>query len=282
MLCQFPLGKSRYAVMVLTCLALIISIGCGSPGSSGFSPQQAAATPAADDSQSTAQNAEKPGSTIKILLYNGTGTGASDVSAVEALLSSNNLLYDTANTSQLEAKSESELEAYKLFIVPGGNSVTIGENLSSTATNNIHDAVINGGLHYMGVCAGAFFGGYSDHNGLNLTNGVWFNTYDNGGHGTGKTAVETSYANGPDLDQYWQDGPELDGWGEIVSKYPDGTSAIVQGASGKGWVLLSGIHAEAPASWRDGMNFNTPVSVDNAYFYTMVTAALNGSSLPHY
>ena len=116
-----------------------------------------------------------------------------------------------------------------------------------------------------------------------MTSGVWFNTYANNGKGTGKTAVEISYPDGlPRLDQYWQDGPELNGWGEIVGKYPDGTSAIVEGASGKGWVVLTGIHAEAPASWRTGMNFTTSVAVDNAYFETMVTAALAGTPLPSY
>jgi DMSO/TMAO reductase YedYZ molybdopterin-dependent catalytic subunit len=67
-----------------------------------------------------------------------------------------------------------------------------------------------------------------------------------------------------------------------VGKYPDGTPAIVEGKSGNGWVILSGIHAEAPSSWRGGMTFTTSVAVDNAYAGALVTAALNGTSLPHY
>ena len=220
--------------------------------------------------------------TTPILLFNGTGTSASDVTAVETMLASMKLGYATANSSQMDSMSQAKLETYKLLIVPGGNSITIGDNLSKSATTNIRNAVTVGGLHYLGVCAGAFFGGYSIHNGLDLTSGVWFNLYANGGHGTGKTAVETAYPGGTKLDQYWQDGPELNGWGEIVGKYPDGTSAIVEGTSGKGWVLLSGIHAEAPSSWRTGMTFTTSVTVDNAYFATMVTAALAGTTLPHY
>ena len=257
---------------LMMCAALIISTGCGSPDASLGAHQQSSKVPLTAGS-----------STAQILLFNGTGTTSSDVSAVESLLSSLKLVYSTANTSQIDGMSQTQLEGYKLLIVPGGNSITIGDNLSKTATTNIHDAVINGGLHYLGVCAGAFFGGYSKYNGLNLTSGVWFNTYANNGKGTGKTAVEISYPDGlPRLDQYWQDGPELNGWGEIVGKYPDGTSAIVEGASGKGWVVLTGIHAEAPASWRTGMNFTTSVAVDNAYFETMVTAALAGTPLPSY
>ena len=271
--CFFPHGKSRYSVFLfVVCLASIISTGCGAPGWSGVSPQQSSSVPQAIDGIST----------VQVLLFNGSGTSSSDVSAVESLLSSRKILYKTANTQQIDGMTQSQLEAYKLLIVPGGNSITIGDNLSKSATNNIHNAVVNGGLHYLGVCAGAFFGGYSVYNGLNLTSGVWFNMYANGGKGTGKTAVEISYPAGTQLDQYWQDGPQLDGWGEIVAKYPDGTSAIVEGLSGKGWVVLSGIHAEAPASWRYGMTFTTSVAVDNTYFETMVLAALNGTALPHY
>jgi hypothetical protein len=54
------------------------------------------------------------------------------------------------------------------------------------------------------------------------------------------------------------------GWGAIVVKYADGTPVIVEGTFGSGWVILSGVHAEAPERWRHGMTFRTPVSVDNA------------------
>ena len=33
----------------------------------------------------------------------------------------------------------------------------------------------------------------------------------------------------------------------MVGKYPDGTPAIVEGTFGNGWVILSGVHPEAPA-----------------------------------
>jgi glutamine amidotransferase-like uncharacterized protein len=216
-----------------------------------------------------------------ILLFNGTGTISADVSAVEAVLNNLKLSYATANTSEMNSMSETTLKSYKLFIVPGGNSITIGDNLSKTATTNIHNAVQTG-LHYLGICAGGFFAGDSIYNGLNLTSGVWFNVYHNGGKGTGRTAVEIAGSNGSKLDQYWADGPQFSGWGTIVGKYPDGTPAVVEGKSGSGWVILAGFHSEAPQSWRYGMTFTTSVAVDNAYAATLVTAALNGTSLPHF
>jgi glutamine amidotransferase-like uncharacterized protein len=217
-----------------------------------------------------------------VLLYNGTGTSPTDVSAIEAVLSTLKLNYATADSSQLDAMTETHLKAYKLFIVPGGNSITIGGNLSDNATANVRNAVANDGLHYLGMCAGAFFGGYSIYNGLDFTSGVWFNFYADEFKGIHKAAVEISFPAGVPLDIYWQDGPQLSGWGNIVGKYPDGTPAIVEGGYGKGFVILSGVHPEAPASWRSGMKFTTSLAVDLAFAGTLVDAALNATSLPHY
>ena len=89
-------------------------------------------------------------------------------------------------------------------------------------------------------------------------------------------------AGAPTLDQYWEDGPEFTGWGSVIGKYPDGKPAIVEGTFGSGWVILSGVHPEAPASWRHGMIFNTPSSVDNAYAGTLIRAALNRTPLSHW
>ena len=217
-----------------------------------------------------------------MLLYDGTGTSSTDVLAVETILSTQNLTYATANASQLDAMTETELKAYKLFIVPGGNSITIGNQLSDNATTNVRNAVSNDGLHYLGICAGGFFGGYSIYNGLDLTSGVWFNFYADEHLGIHLEAVEVSFPSGAPLDIYWQDGPQFSGWGDIVGKYPDGTPAIVEGKVGKGFVILSGVHPEAPANWRSGMNFKTPLATDLAYAGTLIEAALNAKPLPHF
>ena len=52
-----------------------------------------------------------------ILLFNGAGTSASDVSAVEAVLKQGRLEYSTVNSRQLNAMSESQLKAHRLLIV---------------------------------------------------------------------------------------------------------------------------------------------------------------------
>lgn len=270
---SFLRNRKSFVIVASLSVLLIGLTACGTPGSTLGSPNTVSAM---------MLNSTATPSTTSIILFNGTGTSSSDVSAVESILAANKLSYITKNSSQIETMSESQLAGYKLLIVPGGNSITIGDGLTSAATTNIHNAVINSGLHYLGICAGGFFGGYSIYNGLNLTSGVWFDFYEEYYDGYNKLAVDISTPSGAPLDQYWQDGPEFRGWGNIVGKYPDGTPAIVEGSSGKGWVILSGVHPEAPSSWRTGMTFSTSVATDNAYAGTLILAALNGTSLSHY
>jgi hypothetical protein len=217
-----------------------------------------------------------------VLLYTGTGASSTDVSALEAVLGTLGVGYVTADSTQLNAMTEPQLGGYKLLIFPGGDSIMIGQSLTPNVASMIRGAVGQYGVHYLGICAGAFFGGYSVYNGVDLTGGVSFNFYADEFKGIHQEAVEISFPSSDSLDMYWQDGPQLSGWGSVVARFPDGTPAIVEGQSGKGFVIFTGVHPEAPASWRGSMVFTTPVSVDVAYAGTVVQAALNGTPLPHF
>ena len=216
-----------------------------------------------------------------ILLFGGAGTSVNDVAAVETILKDKHLEYSTVNSRQLNGMSASQLMAYRLMIIPGGNFIDMGNSLERGTTANIHNAV-QGGLNYLGICAGGFLAGHASYNSLNLTSGVRFDFYSASNQAIRKTAVTITIVDTPPLEHYWEDGPQFTGWGSVVAKYPDGTAAIVEGTSGKGWVILTGIHPEAPESWRRGLPFTTPASVDNAYAESLIRAALNRTSLPHY
>ena len=216
-----------------------------------------------------------------ILLFNGQGASSEDVEALGRLLVREHLDYVTVNSPRLRRMSASELQEYRLLIFPGGNFIKMGNGLNAAATSNIRTAIENGS-HYLGICAGAFFAGNSPYNGLNLTAGARFGFYAAEARGIRKAVVAITTAGGQTLDQYWEDGPQLTGWGAVVAKYPDGTPATTQGAFGNGRVILTGVHPEAPATWRRGMAFRTPAEVDHAYAATLIRAALNGESLPRY
>jgi len=111
---------------------------------------------------------------------------------------------------------------------------------------------------------------------------VQFGFYAISAKGIRKSAVSVQYPHAPAMQHYWQDGPELSGWGTPLAKYTNNTPAVVQGQYGKGVVILAGIHAEAPDDWREGMVFNTSTKDDNAYAVTLIKAALNGNTLAHF
>ena len=216
-----------------------------------------------------------------ILLFGGAGTSVNDVAAVETILEARHLEYSTVNSQQLNGMSESQLKAYRLMIVPGGNFIDMGNSLTSNTTANIYNAV-QGGLNYLGICAGGFLAGHASYNSLNLTSGVQFGFYADENRGIRKAAVAITAVDTPTLEHYWEDGPQFTGWGTVVAKYPDGTAAIVEGTSGKGWVIPTGVHPEAPENWRRGLTFTTPASADIAYAGKLIDAALHGMLLPHY
>jgi glutamine amidotransferase-like uncharacterized protein len=216
-----------------------------------------------------------------ILLFDGTGASPGDVAAVEAVLDASHLDYSTVSSSDLNEMPGTQMQRYRLLIVPGGNFIDIGNSLTSDTATNVRNAV-GSGVNYLGLCAGAFLAGNSPYNGLNLTSGVRFGFYSAESRGIRKAAVAIESAGGPTLDQYWEDGPQLAGWGAVVAKYPDGTPAVVEGTFGRGRVILTGVHPEAPESWRRGMTFSTPAGADNAYAATLVQAALGRTSLSRY
>jgi glutamine amidotransferase-like uncharacterized protein len=217
----------------------------------------------------------------QVLLFDGTGTSPNDVTAIENLLEKNQIAYSTANSEQLDGMSAARLHTYRLVIVPGGDFIRIGNGLRKETAAKLRDAVQHG-VSYLGICAGAFFAGRSPYNGLNLTSGVQFGFYSAEAQGVRKAAVRIAGVGTPALDQYWEDGPQLVGWGSMIGQYPDGTPAVVQGQSGKGWIILTGIHPEAPENWRGGMDFGTPASVDHAYAMKLIRAAIERRPLPHF
>ena len=234
-----------------------------------------------DHGESASAEAAASESIAPILLFNGKGTSRGDVAAFETILNDAHLDYAVLNSSRLKEMSQAQLRQHRLLIIPGGNFIDIGNGLTPGAAANVRNAV-HEGLNYLGICAGAFLAGDLRDNGLNLTSGVAFGFYSAETRGIRKTPLTIASPGAGTLDQYWEDGPQLTGWGAIVGKYPDGTPAIVEGASGRGWVILAGVHPEAPDNWRRGMVFTTPASDDNAYAGTLIRAALNRTALPHY
>ena len=247
-------GYENRSIPLIACLAALILAACTPPA--------------------------PPEATAPTLLFNGTGSSPNDVKAVETILQDHQLKYATVNSAQLNGMSAAQLMAHRLLIIPGGNYIRMGRSLTTNSAANIRNAV-QGGLNYLGICAGGLLAGDGSFNNLNLTSGVHFDFYAVVNQGVHKAVVPITAVGTPPLEHYWEDGPQFTGWGAVVATYPDGTPAVVEETVGKGWVILCGTHPEAPATWRRGMNFTTPETAAHAYAGLLIDAALNGTSLPH-
>ena len=111
-----------------------------------------------------------------IVLFNGIGTSPNDVKAIKNILSSNHMDFILVNSAQLNELDTGQLRKYKLLIIPGGNFIDMGINLTTETSINIQKAV-NHGLNYLGICAGGFLAGNTRHNSFNIANGVQFKFY---------------------------------------------------------------------------------------------------------
>jgi hypothetical protein len=216
-----------------------------------------------------------PEGQTRILLFEGDGVSPGSAAAIARILRQLDLAFTSLNSRDMNAMKPDRLRSFSLLIIPGGNFEVIGKALSAQASANIR-AGVQAGLNYLGLCAGAFFAGASPYNGANLTDGVRFNFHALSAQGIRKTVVPITIAGRPPVEHYWEDGPELSGWGEPVALYPDGTPAVVQGRIGKGWVVLTGVHPEADESWRKGMGFTQPADASLAFAKELILAAYEG------
>jgi glutamine amidotransferase-like uncharacterized protein len=216
-----------------------------------------------------------------IILFNGSGTSPNDVEAIKKNLSSNHMDFVLINSAQLNELDTSQLRKYKLIIIPGGNFIDIGKSLTEETANNIQKAVYQG-LNYLGICAGGFLAGNTRNNSFNIAKDVQFKFYSAENKGIKKTAIAITNADGSIIEHYWEDGPQFSGWGDVVSKYPDSTPATVQGSYGSGWVVLTGIHPEAPENWRKEFNFSTSTENSHKYATMLIKAAIEKKAMPHF
>lgn len=220
-----------------------------------------------------------PPEPASILLFAGDGTSPNGVRELESILQSEHLSYAKANSRQLNAMSAESLAAYQLLIVPGGNFIDIGTSLTPATCNRVRDSVTQRGVRYLGICAGAILAGHnSGYNSFDIATGVHFPFYSASAQGIRKTMVPIAIANGT-VEQYWEDGPQLTGWGTVTGTYPDGTPAFTEGPAGKGWMLLTGVHPEAPESWRKGLASQQPASVSRALAARLIRSALARQSI---
>ena len=214
-----------------------------------------------------------------ILIYNGDGTALSDTQSIEKIIQVNGQSSKTVNSNQINVMTEEELRHYGLIIWPGGKSKTMSDSLTFETRNRIRDAVSLDGVSFLGFCAGAFIAGtysWSPTWGLELVPND-FPYYQLEFQGYTKAFVELQFSDRSSRHVLWYGGPQLDDFGKVIARYPDGSSAIAQDWVGVGFVILSGVHPEAPLSWGTGLSY--PDGSDHALAWQLIEAAMKQQPL---
>lgn len=226
--------------------------------------------------------------TPKVLLFNGMGISYSDWKSVEQIVKSMGLTYALVNSAQLNAMTLTQLSRYKLMIVPGGNSHTIVNNLTKTTKIKVRQAVRDRGISYLGFCAGAFaaigtdfYSNTTSYYGFAVALGDFLpHWYPNGNTSLVAAMTPVRFADGRTRYLTWWDGPSTSEWtGGVIARYNDGKPAISQKKSGAGFVIVSGPHPEAPASWQWDTGTD-PDGLDHDIAKSLIQSALNKTLLP--
>lgn len=276
----------RSAVTVIFLASLLALSACN--GSEGASAIEKTALPdsSTSDPQNPPVNTTPPDGTSEtrqyttdVLLFNGTGVSTSDWQNTEKIVQSQGWSYKLANSAQMNALTLGELSSFGVIVVPGGSGGTIYGNLTADTRLRIRQAVRDRGVGYVGFCAGAWVavGMEADTDktasyGFAVAKGAILDLFSPGGQNPTAAMVDVTFADGTHRDLVWWGGPSTPEWsGGVVGRYDTGEPAISETRSGKGYVVISGPHPEAPQGWRatagndsDGLDYDIAIAMINA------------------
>ncbi|MCM2321853.1 MAG: hypothetical protein NDJ90_01180 [Oligoflexia bacterium] len=206
------------------------------------------------------------------LIFAGEGTNLSNADALTELAQSHFLAYRFVTSSELDAMSTEELKQYRLLVWPGGESSEMNDSLREETRTRVRDAVRESGLGYVGFCAGAWLAvgppapfGHPPYWGFGIVPAPFLEEYDPNGEAPNPIGaiVKIFFPGGKSRHLVWWGGPFFTEFpAGVLARYPDGTAAITQVEAGAGFVTLSGLHPEAPQSWRDGERLHDPDGLD--------------------
>jgi hypothetical protein len=227
--------------------------------------------------------------TTDVMLFTGSGTWSTEIESVEELFDARGLTYREVGSSQLDAMSVDDLAQYGLLFFPGGSGGTEADSLSSATHAHIREAVQVRGVSYIGFCAGAFIAeapapaaGQDVSYGLGVVNGPVLDYYYLENQGIDIQMTTETFADGSTHNILWYGGPVTPNQG-VIAKYPDGNPAISQVWSGKGFVIMSGVHPTLTQSGLDSLGVSgTGGQANQDIAWQLIHAALHQQPLPQF
>lgn len=259
----------------------LTTLGCNDTGSVDPAVLEDRAPAPPDSSPADPVNPEEPAPArvTDVLLFNGTGVSTSDWQSTEKIVKAEGLSYQRVNSAQLNAMTLERIASFGAIVVPGGSGGTITRNLTTETRLRVRKAVREHGVGYVGFCAGAWVAVGPEAEttrvasyGLAVAGGAVLELFLPGGRQPTADMVDVQFSNGSHRQLVWWGGPATPEWsGGVVARYDDGQPAISQTWAGRGLVVISGPHPEAPQGWRatagrdsDGLDFDIAVDMIRA------------------
>jgi hypothetical protein len=215
--------------------------------------------------------APRPTGSGEVLIFTGASAWWPEVDSLRVILEQHGVTVRGADSVQLDRMSLEDLSAYRVVIFPGGDSIEMTRSLRSETHQKIREAVQERGITYMGFCAGAWatptFGVFTGPP-LKVTL-----MEERGAH---HAMSRVSLPGGARRNLLWYGGPITpDSPGGVVARYPDGTPAITQMRSGRGWVVMSGVHPAATPFVINSLGLNDDDGQDYDLAWRMLDSALS-------
>ena len=272
--------RSAYTAFLIVLMAFSIS-GCAKPGAEELTGPAPLGPNAPPNSMTGIAHTE-------VLLFAGESAWQAEVESIEYLLYNHGVTYQQVTSAQLELLSLDELASFKLLVFPGGDALAITQSLSANTHAKLRTAVQDRGLSYIGFCAGAWLAfapapppgrdvtyGFGIANGPILENNYLYH------QGEAFALSRASFPNGTQRDLLWYGGPITPKiLGGVIAKYPDGTPAVTQLKSGKGFVIVSGLHPTANVFILSSLGFESPEAIAPDFAWELFHAALEKTPLP--
>lgn len=264
-------GRLTGFSIALASASLAVATGCNAPAAAGGgTADPAGAGPggvtAYQEPQGNQEQRALPANK-RVLVYAGTGAAYDDPESIAAIAIGAGLEPVSVSSGELNAMSLDELAGYGAILWPGGYGGQQSGSLTEATRDNIRRAVIERGVSYVGFCAGAFVGASPVAKPGRLAPAYGFALiptddllpyYHLEDEGTESAMVRLKMADGSNPDIVWWGGPALpEVPGGVLGRHgDDNTPAIIQAQSGKGMVILSGPHPEAPEVWRSRLGLS--------------------------
>ncbi|OFZ30663.1 MAG: hypothetical protein A2622_13415 [Bdellovibrionales bacterium RIFCSPHIGHO2_01_FULL_40_29] len=227
-------------------------------------------------------------SSTTVLIYGGPGSWKAEIAALKNILFHQSLSYEVLKPNEINQMMESDYAKYKAIIFAGGDAPTVRQALSLQTRHYIRRAVQTQGLNYLGFCAGAWLAvapepapGQDVVYGLGVIDGPVQELTQLSKMGLKYALDRSIFPDGSQRNLLWYGGPITPNHaGSIVAKYSDGTAAISQIRSGKGLVVISGLHPAATKGILKSLDINDKEASAPDFAWSLLEAVIHDKLLP--